>query len=141
MNLEIFYWVFEFFFEFLKVNVIFRISDMFRHKILYHAQEFSGYFNEHLHRNSLNFFLKRYSTKRKKKLKKFIWILKDQKIHLKWKKDRLTGYSNWTFFALLYDFFNLFVNNFSALLLCKINFLYIFDTGDFFQNFVTSRAT
>ena len=34
-----------------------------------------------------------------------------------------------------------FVNKFSALLLCKINFLDIFDVGDFFQIFVVSRST
>ena len=31
--------------------------------------------------------------------------------------------------------------NFSALLLCKVNVLDFFDTGDFFQIFVISRNT
>ena len=34
-----------------------------------------------------------------------------------------------------------FVNNFSALLLCKINFLDFYDTSDFFQILVISRNT
>ena len=38
-------------------------------------------------------------------------------------------------------FFYQFVDNFSALLLCKINVLDIFDTGNFFQIFVISRST
>ena len=37
-------------------------------------------------------------------------------------------------------FFYLFVNKFSALLLCKINVLDIFNMGDFFQIFVISRT-
>ena len=41
------------------------------------------------------------------------------------KKDRVADYS-------LDDFFQ-FVNSFPVLLLCKINFLEIFDMGDFFR--------
>ena len=42
-----------------------------------------------------------------------------------------------TFLQIVYQF----VNNFSALLLCKINVLVFFDTGHFFQIFVISRNT
>ena len=38
-------------------------------------------------------------------------------------------------------FFHRFVNNFSALLFCKINSLEIFNTVDFFQIFVALRNT
>ena len=51
------------------------------------------------------------------------------------KKDRLPDYLLKNYFV--YQFFN----NFSALLLYKINFLHFFDTGDFFQIFVISRNT
>ena len=39
------------------------------------------------------------------------------------------------------SFFHQFVNNFSALLLCDINFLEIFDIGGFFQTFFITRST
>ena len=39
-----------------------------------------------------------------------------------------------------YCFYKL-IDNFSELLLCKINVLDIFDIGDFFQIFVLSRNT
>ena len=49
--------------------------------------------------------------------------------------------SHLTWFFIKHYFFKQFINNFSALLLCEINIMDIFDMGNFFQIFVISRST
>ena len=66
-------------------------------------------------------------------LKKFVWIPNNQFV---WntKKDRGPDYllANFSFYQFFYDF--------STLLLCKVNFLNIFNIHDFFQILVKSRS-
>ena len=63
-------------------------------------------------------------------MKNFVWILKNQRIHLERKKNRLPDY-------FLHNFFYWLV----ALLSCKISFLDVFNMIDVFQILVILRNT
>ena len=64
-----------------------------------------------------------------KKLKKFIWTLNNQRIHLKRKKNTLPGYLFDNYFVCQ------FFNNFPDPLLCVINVLDILNMVGFFLDF------
>ena len=69
-------------------------------------------------------------------MKKIIWILENQQIiYVKLKEKK------WVSGLLIEIFFNQFVNNFSELLLCKINVGDVFNTDNFSKIFVKSRST
>ena len=62
-----FFYVFEFFSKFWKMNVTLQIIDVFCNKIPFHIQEFSSWSNQQFHDWSLDFiFQKRYFQKRQK---------------------------------------------------------------------------
>ena len=64
-----------------------------------------------------------------KNRKKFIWVLKKQQIRLTRQK---IGYL--IIYWIILSYYE-FVNNFSALLLCKINVFNIFNVDNFFSDF------
>ena len=105
-------WIFQFFWEFWQMNVTLRILDVFldqdstSHTRLFQVIELT------VARLQPHFFSKTVFWKTKK-MEAFIWILKNQYIYLKWKRNRLADYLLKNYFV--YQF----VNKFSALLLLK----------------------